>query len=100
MDGKRQSFVRRRSRKLRTHRRSGPPCSSSAPASRGCSPVRAHPRRLSTLSILPSKLILYGAFVWARGAPTGLKRQFPARAVVAGEDLASTEQAHTRCATP
>ena len=44
-------------------------------------PVRARPGRSSALSVFPSKSVLYGGFVWARGALNGRKRRFPARAV-------------------
>ena len=37
------------------------------------------PRRLSTLSVFLCKSVLYGAFVWARGALNSRKRRFPAR---------------------
>jgi hypothetical protein len=39
------------------------------------------PGLLSALSDFPSKSVLYGGFVWARGALNGRKRRFPARAV-------------------
>jgi hypothetical protein len=43
-------------------------------------PGRAHPGRLSALSVSQSKSGLYGAFVWARRALNRQKRRFPARA--------------------
>jgi hypothetical protein len=39
------------------------------------------PGRLSTISVLPYKSVLYGVFVWARRALNRRKRRFPARAV-------------------
>ena len=39
--------------------------------------------RLSALSVFLSKSVLYGAFVWARRALSGLKWRFPARAELA-----------------
>jgi hypothetical protein len=48
--------------------------------------VRAHPGRLSALSVFPSKSILHGVFLWARRALNRPFRRFPARA--AGEGVA------------
>jgi hypothetical protein len=45
--------------------------------------VRAFLGRLSALSVFPSESVLYGAFVCARGAVSGPKRRFPARAICA-----------------
>jgi hypothetical protein len=47
------------------------------------STVRARPGRLSGRSLSHSRLVLYGAFVWARRALNGQKRWFLARAVIA-----------------
>ena len=44
--------------------------------------VRAAQGRLSAIGVFHRKSILYGDFVWARRALNGLKRRFPARAVV------------------
>ena len=41
---------------------------------------------LAFISVLLCKYVLYGAFVWARRALNGLKRRFPARAVVAKQN--------------
>jgi hypothetical protein len=46
-----------------------------ATAEMGCIKVRARPGRLGALSVSHSKSVLYGAFVWARGA---LNRRKPA----------------------
>jgi hypothetical protein len=43
--------------------------------------ARARPGRLSALSSFHSKSVLYGAFVWERGALNRQKRRFPARVV-------------------
>ena len=43
--------------------------------------VRARPGRLSALSGFYSESVLYGAFVWARGALNRQKLRFPARVV-------------------
>jgi hypothetical protein len=49
------------------------------PSSRARStPARAHPGRLSALSVSRSKSVLYGAFVWAPKALNRRKRRFPA----------------------
>ena len=45
----------------------------SGPRSRGA---------LSDLSVIHSKYVLYGAFVWARRVLNGRKRRFPARTVM------------------
>ena len=42
--------------------------------------VRAHPGRLSGLSVFHSKSDFYGAFVWARRTLNRPKRRVPARA--------------------
>jgi hypothetical protein len=42
------------------------------------------PALLRALSVCQTKPVLYGAFVWARGALNGRKRRFPAWAVAAG----------------
>ena len=41
--------------------------------------VRAAQERLSAISVFHRKFILYGGFVWARGALNSRKRRFPAR---------------------
>jgi hypothetical protein len=46
------------------------------------STVRARPRRLSGISVSRRESVLYGAFVWARGALNRPKRRFPTRAVL------------------
>ena len=55
-------------------------------------PCPGPPARLSALSVSLFKLVLYGAFVWARGALTHRKRRFRARADRAiGLDRVDTE---------
>ena len=44
--------------------------------------VRPRPGWSSALSVLYSKSVLYGAFVWARRVLNGRKRRFPARTVM------------------
>jgi hypothetical protein len=57
------------------------------------------PRRLSALSVSLYKSVLYGAFVWARGALKHKKRRFPARAVpVARLKTQTHEMALAACA--
>jgi hypothetical protein len=51
----------------------------SRPARFWACPVRAHPGRLGALGISYYKSVLYGTFVWARGALNSAKRRFPAR---------------------
>jgi hypothetical protein len=46
--------------------------------------VRARPGRLGALSVSRGKSVLYGAFVWARGAFNNPNRRFPTRAVRRG----------------
>ena len=50
------------------------------------------PALLRALSVCQTKPVLYGAFVWARGALNGRKRRFPARAGNASGALAPRTQ--------
>jgi Leucine-rich repeat (LRR) protein len=45
------------------------------------------PGRLSALRVFPCESVLYGTFVWARGALSSQKRRFLARAVSGNEQL-------------
>jgi hypothetical protein len=49
--------------------------------------VRARPGRLSALSVSHSKSVLFGAFVWVRGALNHRKRRSPAVVDRAGDGL-------------